>query len=209
MEVKQQKGTVWIDESGNNIPGNRITELEKFREKKAFQLAAEAQKLSHKLAEFKALIADVCEQVLEKIRKEEKLKSDHKGNYTWFNFDRSIKIEVSINEAIAFDDVLIGGAKTKLLELIDNSISGDDFIKQIIMEAFQTTKGKLDTSRVLGLRGHSSRIKNAEIKAQWQEAMDLIDRSISRPQSKTYYRVWVRQDNGEYKSIDLNFSSVA
>jgi hypothetical protein len=39
--------------------------------------------------------------------------------------------------------------------------------------------------------------------------MDLIDKAIRRPNSRSYYRVAIRNNQGEYESIDLNFSSIS
>ena len=91
------------------------------------------------------------------------------------------------------------------MELVGESISTDkEFIKELVMSAFQTSKGQLDTKRVLGLKKHAKRIKDE----RYHEAMALIDDSIRKPSSKTYFRVWLRNTQGTYESIDLNFSSI-
>ena len=72
------------------------------------------------------------------------------------------------------------------------------------MSAFETSRGKLDTKKVLSLKRHASRIKDK----RYHEAMDLIDKAIRKPESKTYFRVWEKDENGQYKSVDLNFSSI-
>ena len=128
-----------------------------------------------------------------------------KGNFTFFNFDGSIKIEVQVNEMITFDTILIEKAKQKLMELVGESISEDkEFIKELVMSAFQTSRGQLDTKRVMGLKKHAKRIKDE----RYHDAMALIDESVRRPSSKTYFRVWLRAAQGDYESIDLNFSSI-
>ena len=208
MNITKQNGPVWTDETGQAIPANRLTKAEKLREASAYKLATTASKLSDMLASFKDNISTTCAEVIAAIRAENKIKADGKGNFTWYNFNQSIKVEGNVNEAIKFDEVLIEGAKAQLLELIDENISAEDFIKSIVLDAFQTTSGKLDTRRILGLKRHSSRITNKAIKAKWDAAMELIDKSITRPDSKTYFRIWVKNGSGEYENIDLNFSSV-
>jgi hypothetical protein len=210
MNIKQQKSKdqFWQDEAGNSIPFNRITNAEKLRERSAAALAKQAIAVHLNLSNLKKVVQDVCEEVIAAIKKENKIKTDSKGNVTWYNFNQSIKIEVDIKEAIRFDDTLIAGAKTKLTDLINNNINGDQFIKSLVVDAFSTSAGKLDTKRVLSLKKHTCRITNNQIKKQWEEAMSLIDKSITRPSSKTYFRIWIRDAKGEYQNIDLNFSSI-
>lgn len=210
MKLTQQtsKNQNWIDEAGNSIPYNRLTGSEKLREKSAHTLAKQAFALNARISEFKTLVKKMCDEVVEAIRSENKIKTDSKGNFTWYNFNQSIKIEVNVNELIRFDEVLIDAAKDKLMKIISNNISGDDFIKSIVTEAFQTTTGKLDTRRILGLKKHSTRISKKDLKEEWMSAMELIDKSITRPESRNYFRIYVKEENGDFKAIDLNFSSV-
>lgn len=204
----RQQGDTWTDEAGNKIPVNRITKTEKMCDKHAYGLANKAIELSAKLSEFKGTIKVVCEHVLAAKLAELKKAPTIKGNFTWYNFDQTIKIECQVSESIRFDEILIEAAKEKLLAVISNNITGDDFIKEIVMDAFQTTAGKLDTKRILSLRRHTDKIKNASIRTEWEEAMKLIDKSVTRPDSKTYYRVSVKNAEGEFESIVLDFASV-
>jgi hypothetical protein len=38
--------------------------------------------------------------------------------------------------------------------------------------------------------------------------MTLIDESISRPKSKSYHKIWLKNEEGKYEAIELNFSSL-
>jgi hypothetical protein len=198
----------WFDESGAVIPYNRTTPLERLREKKAFSLYSTASKLNSDLLKFKTEFHEAIEKVLELARKENAVKLDGKGNFTWYNFNRTIKIEVNNYDLIKFDELTIEAAKEKLFTIIRDNIQGDDFIISIVEDAFQTSKGKLDTRKVLGLKKHTSRIKDKTIKDAWIDAMGLIDKAVSRPTSKTYHKVWVKDNDGKYQPIDLNFSSL-
>lgn len=203
-----QKGELWTNESGHQIPQNRVTKAEKLREKVANKLAKEAAKLNQLLTDYKALVVSSCNEVVDAVLAENNREPNRKGNYTWYNFDQSIKVEQDVKEAIRFDEILIEAAKKQLLEVISENISGDDFIKEIVIDAFQTTSGKLDTRRVLGLRRHTDKIRNKHVRQQWEEAMQLIDKSITRPESRTYFRISVKDASGEFKPIGLEFSSI-
>lgn len=207
MQIQQQTSgdKLWRDEQGTEIPFNRITPTERKKEKLAFKLAKEAAGINEKLSGFKATLAAACDEVLKQALSDKERTNMGKGNITWYNFDGSIKIEMSVNENIEFDSILIEQAKQKLLDLVGESISSEkDMIKELVLAAFQTSKGRLDTKKILGLKKHASRIKDK----RYHEAMELIDNSIRRPDSKTYYRVSVRNSAGAYEVIDLNISSI-
>ncbi len=202
------KDKIWIDESGTQIPYNRTTPIERKKEKHAFNLLKKGQNVTKILAELKAAVKEASDEVLNAEREASNVKLSEKGNYTWYNFDKSIKIQVDVNEPIKFDEIKIASAKEKLMNLIRTNINGDDFIISIAEDAFQTSSGKLDPKKILGLRKHSSRIRNEAIKLEWEEIMKQIDASITRPKSKSYYKIWVKNEEGEYEGVELNFSNI-
>ena len=202
------KDPFWIDEAGTSVPFNRTTPIERKKEKYAASLVKAAKKGQQLLTEIKAAIVQATEEILTMEREAHNVKLDGKGGFTWYNFDRSIKIQADVSEQIKFDDIKIEAAKEKLLSLIRENVQADDFIISIVEDAFQTSRGKLDAKKILSLKKHTSRIKNAQIKKVWDEAMNLIDQSISRPKSKSYYKVWLKNEAGEYEGIELNFSAL-
>lgn len=210
MNLKQKSTEkIWIDESGQQIPYNRTTPNERMKERLAYKLLTEAETINQRLISFKELISEVVEEVIEAARKENAVKLEGKGNYTWYNFNRTIKIEVNVQEAIKFDELTIESAREKLMDLIRTNISGDDFIISIVEDAFQTSRGKLDPRKILGLRKHTERINNKELKKEWESVMKLIDKSISRPTSKSYFKVWKLDEEGKYQGVELNFSALS
>lgn len=198
----------WTDESGVQIPYNRTTKLERLLEKETYGLFNKSLQASEALKKLKTEIAETVDKIVEAAREENAVKLNGKGNYTFFNFDRSLKFEVSVNELIRFDDLKLESAKEVLLNLVRSSVTGDDFILGLVEDAFQTSRGKLDTRKILGLKKHTNRIKTKAIREEWEKAMRLIDEGISRPYSKTYYRVWYKDQDGKYQPVELNFSAI-
>jgi hypothetical protein len=197
---------LWKDEAGMEIPVTRVRASEKLKERMSSSLLKKATTIRELLVELKELANSATNDVNSAILKENGIaKKDSKGNFTWYNFDRSIKIEVSVNERIEFDETLIALCKSKLDEFIDANLNGvDAFVKSLINDAFQNTKGKLDSKKVMSLLKHRSKIKDQ----RYQDAMEFLEKSIRRPDSKTYFRIWEKNAEGEYKNIDLNFSSI-
>jgi len=205
--IKKQKSSDknWTDESGTTIPYNRTTKYERAAEVATFAIAQEAHKIHVQLVQYKDYIREEADRLYELFRTENGQIGKGKGSATFFNFDRSIKVMVKVNELITFDENTIQLAKEKLDELLMKGLEGAmDFVKPLVMDAFQKTNGNLDTKRVLGLRRHTTRINQT----LYTEAMQLIDKSIRRPSTKEYFQVWVRNDEGEYEDIQLNFAAI-
>ena len=201
------KDQLWKDETGMTIPVNRVTKAERLTERKTAQIVKKALDLNSRLKDFKRFIKDTAKEIYNAHLKENggKEKTDYKGNFTFYNFDRSVKVEVNVSEPIEFDDIHIQLAQEKLQEFLENNINADnEFIKQLVLDAFKTRRGKLDTKRVLNLTRYVDKVKDPLFK----EAVELINKSIRRRPSRMYFRVFVKDDNGSYQNIDLNLSSV-
>jgi hypothetical protein len=207
--LKHQKSSdaIWLDETGNQTQYARLYKHEKLMEKSAISIAKNALAINAKLVEFKNNIAELCDEVYAQYLEDKQVEKigKGKGNFTWFNFDRSIKIEMSINERITFDEMGITTCKELLNKFLDENIeSKDNIIKEMVNDAFNTSRGKLDAKKVMNLLRYESKVKN-EI---FQQAMNILKDSIRRPSSKAYYRVSCKDNTGEYQNVELNFSAI-
>lgn len=209
LTVTQQKPIdgAWKDESGTVVPYNWVKKSERLNERKLATIARKAISLSNNLKAFKDEVFAEVKEMYKAFLDENggKAPGKGKGGITLYNFDKTIKAELQVQEQIKFDENLINLAKDKLDELLNDGLSdAKDFIKPLVMDAFKSSGGKLDTKRVLGLRKYADRIKDP----RYAEAMAFIDKSISRPDSKEYFKVMVKDGVGEYVDIQLNFSAV-
>lgn len=202
----------WIDEKGLEIPTKYITPLQKRIERQSAKMLRDSEKINKQLADFKEKVTAQCHAIwIESLREAgltDEAIAKKKGNHTIYNFDRSIKIEVAISERIDFDDALITAAKDKFDDFLTENTSGtDQLIRELIMEAFNTSHGKLDAKKVMGLVRYRNKI-SARKYPNFHAAVDLIEQAIRRPDSKKYFRIWKRDDQGQYQNVDLNFSSI-
>lgn len=207
MKINKQKSSdkLWLDEAGNTIPYDRTTKYERAAENTVHKLAVSAYDIHVKLKAYKDKVREEAERLYELFTKENGVIGKGKGSATFYNFDRSIKVMVKVNDQITFDENTIELAKEKLDELLSDGLeNAKDFVKPLVMEAFHQNSGKLDTKRVLGLRRYTSRIKDP----RYTEAMELIDKAVRRPSTREYYRICVKDSNGEYQDIQLNFASI-
>lgn len=206
MKQFTSKDKTWTDAKGTEVPYTRTTALERLQERNAHQLLTAAQRAEHLLAELKELVATKHQEVIAAVEKVNDVKlKDSKGNKVWYSFDRSVLVECSIQERIEFDGVLISAAREKLNEFLSAKLASDDeFLVEMVATAFETSNGKLDSKRVMHLLSYRSKVKAA----RFQEACDLIEKSMSRAYSKTYFRIGTRQEDGSYQFVQLNFSAI-
>ena len=201
------KDQVWQDETGMSIPVSRVNKAERLTERKTAQLVKKALDLNSRLKAFKQDIKKIAKEVYNAHLKENggKEKTDYKGNFTFYNFDRSVKVEVNVTEPIEFDDITVQLAQEKLQEFLSNNITAqNEFIKELVLDAFKTRRGKLDTKRVLNLTRYVDKVNDPLFK----DAVSLINKSIRKRPSRMYFRVFIKDDSGKYQNIDLNLSSV-
>ncbi|MBD3748538.1 MAG: DUF3164 family protein [Sphingobacteriales bacterium] len=207
--INQQKSAdgIWRDETGTAIPYNRTTKYERLAERKTAQLAKQAASINASLTAFKTAIKLEAEELYETFIEENngKVPGKGKGNFICYNFDRTIKVEVSVSEPIKFDENFIVLAKAKIDEVVnDNLGDAKEWVREFVNDAFSSRNGGLDTKKVLSLRRYADKVNDA----RYNEAMSLIDKSIRKPESKEYFRVWVKDESGKYVDIQLNFSSI-
>lgn len=198
---------IWRDETGNQTQYARLFKHEKLQEKSAQTIAKRAIAINAQLIDFKNTIAALCDEVYNQYLEDKNIDKigKGKGNFTWYNFDRSIKIEMSINERITFDDMGIATCKELLNQFLDENLDSKlEVVKEMVTDAFSTSRGKLDAKKVMNLLRYESKIKH-ELFAQ---AMNILKDSIRRPSSKAYYSVYAKNTEGEYVNIQLNFSSI-
>lgn len=208
MNSTQQtpKDKVWKDAKGDPVPYNRTTALERLQERNAHKLLAEAQRVEKALLALKELVQDKHGEVIAAHEKNSGVQlKKSKGNKVWHSFDRSIQVEADAQERIEFDGLLITSARELLHEYLSEKLSSDDeFLVEMVTKAFETTNGKLDSKRVMHLVSYKHKVKAAK----FQQAVALIEKSIRRTNAKMYFRISVRQEDGSYKAVQLNFSAI-
>ena len=211
LTIIQQKPAdkKWFNEAAEAIPYDRTKASERLSERKLAPLAKKRIALRDAIEKHKEECFATARELYAAFLAENdgvNNRSKGKGNIIRYNFDRSIKIEINVNEAIVFDESLLQLAKDTLDEMLNDNLSTvKDWLKPIIMAAFTTKKGKsLDTSRVLELLRHEESVPDERYKT----AMRYIRQAIRKPKSKEYFGLFVRDEKGHYVDVHLNFSNI-
>lgn len=193
---------IWINHEGLTVPAAYVPKIDKKKDRVCSSYLKKAKSINDRLTKFKVDLLNKCDEIYQEMLEDADVKTGKKGNFTITSFDKGIKIDVSISEKINFDDN-INLAQLKINEFLESKTVGiDPALSEIVNHAFTTTKGRLDTKRILSL--FSLKIKDK----LWLKAMELIRKSITRNVSKRYVRIWERDAEGQYHAIELNFSSI-
>ena len=189
---------------GNLVPIAQIKEIDLVRDKFVKEVFAKAQKVSADLAAFKRLVGDDIQAFLE--LSAEKYQADlggARGNLTLSSFDGQYKVMRCVADRLEFNEQLVAAKALVDQCLREWTKDSDSKVRALIEQAFQTDKkGKINTKRILALR--QLKIEDET----WQRAMEAIGDAVTVASSCTYYRVYERDEQGEYRQIVLDFSGV-
>jgi hypothetical protein len=189
---------------GHQVPLAQVQEIDKARHELVMEKVAKVKAMHELLAKLKAeLMADVGAFVSLSAERYGARLGGEKGNVTLLSFDGKFKIARQMAELITFDERL-QAAKSLIDECLrDWTKDARSELQAIIDQAFQVDReGKISTTRVLGLR----RLDITD--ERWLRAMQAIGDSIQVTGTKSYVRVYERQDSGAYTAIPLDMAAV-
>jgi hypothetical protein len=204
--IQNKKQEHWLDEQGRKVPFKYVSKFDKQKESELGKILKEAEVLNNRLSLLKLAITNFCENTVKQYAEKNKIKTETwKGNLTIQNFDNSVKIELNAVARVEFDDLAIKACKGLLDEFLSENIDAKNaFISEIVTDAFSTSRGKLDTKKVLSLLKYESKIQDAK----FQEAMRFLKESIRNTGSKNFYRISVKGSDNEFKAVKLDLTSL-
>lgn len=189
---------------GHLVPIDSIKEIDLERDKLVKEVVEMASEVNSTLKSFKTTLAGDIQAFLE--LSAEKYGADlagAKGNLSLTSFDGKYRVLRCVSELLNFDERL-QAAKALVDECLREwtKDSGAE-VKALVEQAFQVDKkGRINTKRILSLR-------NLKIEhPTWKRAMEAIGDAVTVVGSCTYYRVYERDDEGNYHQIALDFSGV-
>lgn len=201
--IHKKTDKVWYDHRGTRVPREYVPDFDKRSEVIIARIFNKGKKLSSALAKFKTEAFEQADKLYAEMLENANIEpTDRKGNYTITSFDKSVKIEVNVSDRIEFDEN-IEFAQLKFNEFITLKTNGVDAdISIIVNNAFSTKKGRLDQKKVFDL--FSYKITHPV----WLEGIEFLKKSISTNSSVRYMEISAKDENGEYQSVKLNFSSI-
>ncbi|PKN06638.1 MAG: sulfate transporter [Deltaproteobacteria bacterium HGW-Deltaproteobacteria-8] len=189
---------------GHQVPLDQVKDIDRARHELVMEKVVKVKAMHELLAKLKAeLMADVGAFVSLSAERYGAKMGGNKGNVTLLSFDGKFKISRQVAEHITFDERL-QAAKDLIDECLKDWTQGArSEIQALIDQAFQVDKeGRISTTRILGLR----RLDITD--ERWLRAMQAIGDSIQVTGTKSYVRVYERQDSGAYTAIPLDMAAV-
>ena len=209
VKIHTAKDSIWTNAAGDAVPVKFVPKADRIKETLAAKLHRAALAVERDILQFHALISEAFDQVSKMVKEEYEIKYNKqkksKGSFTWFSFDRSLKIEADVNEIVKWDNALMTEAKLQLDSYITSNMSeANELISGLVTSAFSSSKGMIDTGKVFQILRYQDKIKAKS----FQKACDLMKQAQSIDKTKLYMRVWEKQEDGQYRNINLNFSSL-
>ena len=210
VKLHSKKNTTWLNASGDHVPFKFVPKSDICREALAAKVYKAAMATEAALATLYAMMNAAFAEISDMVNAEYELKNSKKkqaikGNITWFNFDRSLKVEANVNDIVKWDNALM----TEALALLNTYISANlteanMLISELVKSAFANSKGMIDTAKVFQILRYEEKIKAKG----FQKACELIKMAQSIDRTKLYMRIWEKEEDGQYRNIVLNFSSL-
>lgn len=213
----KQKGTVWTDHKGNEVPTYAINPVLKAEEKHSQRIAKAALIAEKALSDLVSLTRGAYAEIYKAKLLDAKIK-EHKAPTEGMSiraFDSSIEIKITKPDNFFFDTTYTGLIKEKF-DAYFNSFGEDSeaikFLRDIVTSLLYSPNGNIDMNKVLRLRRQRDRIQNSKklsINSElFIEAVDLFDKAIrTKPGSMGIY-IDIKDANGVNRRIPLKYTDI-
>ncbi|GAP66291.1 hypothetical protein MBSD_n1595 [Mizugakiibacter sediminis] len=192
------------DAQGRLVHESQIKPIDQARDALVAELVAKGRAVQAKLADYKRqAFADIDAFVALSAEQYGVHLGGRKGNVTLLSFDGRYKVVRAIAEHIQFDERLQAAKALIDTCLRDWTEGARPEIVTLVQDAFRVdAAGNIRTGNVLALR----RLDIAD--ARWQRAMQAIGDAVQVVGSKSYVRLYERDDAGQYQPISLDIAGV-
>lgn len=190
--------------AGHLVPKSKIKAFDLERNNVVIDIVNKAKELRAVMSNFKTDAEGDAEAFVELSAEEYGVSlGGKKGNVTLTSYDGSMQIKIAVQDQIVFDERL-QIAKILVDECIHSwTENSNDNIKALVEHAFQTDKeGKINVARIYSLLRLDIDDKN------WEKAMKALRDSMQVASSKSYMRIYERDEKGKYQQISLDMAAL-
>lgn len=212
----KQKGKMWCDHKGNDMPTYAINPVIRCEEKHAHRIAEAALQAEKCLRKVVGLTRAAYAEVYDAKMLDAKIKNikPPTDGMSISSFDNTIWIKITKPDNLFFDPTYTNMIKDKFDEYF-NSFEDSEAVKilrDIVTDLLYSPTGRVDMNKVLRLRRHRDRIENSK-KLQdngklFIEAVDLFDKAIrSKPGSMGIY-IDIKDSDGNPRRVPLKYTDI-
>jgi len=214
----RQKGKIWINQEGKEVPSKIVSNVLKLEEKHSQKIAVTAEKAQKYLQEVVEQVYAAYEEIINEkmIRANAKDKKIEFNGLTFHSFDGDIEIKVTKPMPAYFDKSYSQMVSDKFNEYFDAISKTDNqvvsFLKDIIVDLIFSGK-TLDQKQVNILRDkRNDLIESKQAKGPnliFIEAVEMFDQAIRRKKGNTGIYVSVRNPKtGKMERVALKYSDL-
>lgn len=199
--VKVDGHTCWLDSNERKVPVEYVPKEDRTREALIDDVFNRIVHLHEQMSEVKRRVTVSIREYLDSVA--ESYGEDWQGAATLSDFGGQRKVEVKIKKFLGFDE-RIQLAKQKIDQCLESWSEGARReLTTLVKAAFQSdSQGKLNAHNILSL------LKYEIDDPVWQDAMGLIKSSMKVERAKDYYRFMMRDDDGNWETVQLNFAAM-
>ena len=214
----RQKGTIWKDHTGKEVPTYAINPVMKLEDKHANRIAKAALRAEKYLNEVNQLTLAAHKDIFKaklvdaRIKGRDRTPSD---GMTISSFDSNVQVKITKPDNMTFDNTYTSMVKEKFdeyFETFDSQNPEMAFIRELVQDLLFSPGGKIDQGKVLKLRKYRDRFKNSKTKnrkaALFIEAVDMFDKAVRSKPGNTGIYVDVRDENGKMRRVALKYTDV-
>lgn len=190
--------------SGHLVPAELVSDIDKTRNNLVLEIVSKVNDLRGLLADFKDDAFGDIQAFAELSAEKYKVKlGGIKGNITLSSFDGRYQIKLSQADVKIFDERL-QAAKVLVDSCIHRWTEGSRTeIKALVEHAFQTDKeGKISLGRIYTL------LQLDIDDEEWQQAMQALRDSMQVVSTKSYLRIYQRNQEGKFEQLAVDLAGV-
>jgi len=199
--AKKDSDGCWINPQGKPVPTAYIKQYDKKRDSMVEKTSDMMDTLLKRIAITKGRIIELFDKFLEESERLNDVQiGGGKGNVSITNFSGNLKIERCVSEIHEFDERRNQGIALiqKCIEKWSEDVKGP--IKAIVNQLFDERTG-IDWKSYIKLKSYKIDDKD------WKKAMDILSEAERVIGTKTYFRIYKRdniEDKWRYRSSDIS-----
>lgn len=205
-KATRQKGSQWTDPEGKLVDRKRVTGFEALSDAYTIKLFNMSANNANGLVAVAKQAEEMFQKCYDMLMKENGEELEPVAGLTITNFSRTHKIERSQHQLITWDDAQMILAKKRFEEFIKEGLNDDQqIIEKIILDTFQTKRGRFDNRRVNILLGYET---DEEFKKNklFMHAIESLKLARKVTGDRAYYKVSWLQD-GTWHAIPLSLAA--
>ena len=174
---------------------------EELKEKTILSLCTEALQLNSQLSAFKSKAFSDMLTMYDMLKDYSSRHADGKGNFRLEHGD--FRVTYKRQGKPTFDE-RSHQAEKHIIDFVNSKYKHDKDTRDLFMSLLERKNGELDINQVQKLYAMEDRFNDDN----WKRGIELLKESYSFSHSKDYIGFERKDDRGEWKSINLQFSNV-